>query len=205
MGSTRFGGGGVTVAERNILTSLEQRLQLPQDVRDRDVRALARRGWIREAEPGVWWLTEAGDDALAERRAWEGRSARRQGLVTSTDTTQARKRRGPVSPASSVQRASARASGCIVGGVAETGCDGPVQPAHLVDRSLGGCDDARCVVGLCYRHHEEYDAHRLDLLSHLEPWHRDRVAHAVMHVGLVAALERLTGDRWAPVAAREAA
>jgi hypothetical protein len=40
----------------------------------------------------------------------------------------------------------------------------------------------------------------LDVVAHLESAHRGEVAHAVLHVGLIGALRRLTGNRDADVA-----
>lgn len=80
---------------------------------------------------------------------------------------------------------------CKTGG----GSGHPIDPAHLIDRSLGGCDDAECVVPLCRRCHDRYDAHVLDLSIWLEPNYRAEVAHAVMHLGLFGAVRRITGDR----------
>ena len=88
---------------------------------------------------------------------------------------------GPPSPAG---RASSAA--------ASTGVD----PAHLIPRSLGGCGDPLCVVPLCRRPcHRAYDSGELDLLPHLEPAWRAQLAHAVGHVGLIAALRRISGTR----------
>jgi hypothetical protein len=72
-----------------------------------------------------------------------------------------------------------------------------VDPAHLCDRSLGGCDEADCVVGLCRDFagqgcHRAFDEGELDLLPRLEPHYRQEVAHAVMHLGLAGAFRRLT-------------
>jgi hypothetical protein len=76
-----------------------------------------------------------------------------------------------------------------------------VDPAHLVPRSLGGCDHAHCVVALCRVHHRLYDRGELDLLQHLEPRFRTEPAHALTPVGLLALLRRSTGMRWrSPVA-----
>jgi predicted restriction endonuclease len=78
-----------------------------------------------------------------------------------------------------------------------------VDPAHLVPRSLGGCDHADCVVPLCRMHHRMYDRGELDLLPHLEPDQRAELSHALLHVGLLALLRRLTSSRWVPVEAGE--
>jgi hypothetical protein len=71
----------------------------------------------------------------------------------------------------------------------------PVDPAHLILRSLGGCDEPACVVPLCRRHHRAFDTRRLDLLAWLEPGHREELAHAVGHLGLAAAVRRVGGGR----------
>lgn len=75
-----------------------------------------------------------------------------------------------------------------------------IDPAHLCDRSLGGCDHEDCVVGLCRDYygngcHKEYDEGRLSLLPHLEPGFRREQAHAVEHLGLAMAYRRLTNER----------
>jgi hypothetical protein len=50
--------------------------------------------------------------------------------------------------------------------------------------------------------HEAYDRHELDILPYLiaHGYHAE-IAHAVMHArgDLVAVLQMLTGERWAPV------
>jgi hypothetical protein len=71
----------------------------------------------------------------------------------------------------------------------------PVDAAHLTPRSLGGCGDALCVTALCRRCHRAYDRGELDLLAYLEPAWRAQLAHAVGHVGLMAALRRISGLR----------
>jgi hypothetical protein len=101
-------------------------------------------------------------------------------------------KRGPVSPASSGQRAKVRDRACIVCAT------GPCHPAHLVDRSLGGDDDPRAVVPLCFWHHREYDDGTLSLLEHLEPRFREELAYAVELVGLLGALRRVTNTHWVP-------
>jgi hypothetical protein len=41
----------------------------------------------------------------------------------------------------------------------------------------------------------------LDLLGYVEPGHRAELSHAVLHLGLIGTLERLTAERWCPVGA----
>lgn len=94
--------------------------------------------------------------------------------------------RSPVSPASSLQRAKAKA-GCRVTGVEHA------DPAHVVDRSLGGCDDPLCTVPLARLVHDAYDRGEVDLLPYLT---REEQAHAVGHLGLLRALRRITGVDW---------
>lgn len=79
------------------------------------------------------------------------------------------------------------------------GCEGPVQRAHIIGRD---CDEphptkpgwlivrAASVVPLCRKHHQQYDARRLDLLPYLSE--REQ-AHAVLQAGgIVSALVRLS-------------
>jgi hypothetical protein len=101
-------------------------------------------------------------------------------------------RRTPVSPASGAQRDKVRELGCLVCG------SRPADPAHLVPRPLGGCDHPACVVPLCRAHHRRYDRGELDLLGALEPRFRRELAHAVVHLGLLALLRRVTGTRCEP-------
>ncbi len=98
--------------------------------------------------------------------------------------------RGSVSPASEQQQAKVSDECCIV-----CRCR-PVDPAHLVSRALGGCDEPECVVALCRPDHRAFDRGTLDLLPHLEPGCRRELAHAVEHLGLIGALRRVTGRRW---------
>lgn len=102
--------------------------------------------------------------------------------------------RSRLAPASKAQRAKVAGSRCLVCGRATR-----VDPAHLIPRSLGGCDDPACVVALCRPCHGAYDAGALDLVADLEPGYRLEAAHAVSHVGLVGALRRLSGRRPIPV------
>ena len=98
--------------------------------------------------------------------------------------------RTSVAPASAVQRAKVAGLRCLVCGAMTR-----IDPTHLVPRSLGGCDEADCVVPLCRVHHRAYDQGGLDLVAHLEPRWRREVAHAVGHLGLVGAQRRLSGRR----------
>jgi hypothetical protein len=99
-------------------------------------------------------------------------------------------RRSAVSPASPAQRAKVAGRGCIVCGRR------PVDPAHLVPRSAGGCDEADCVVPLDRRCHRAYDRGELDLLPYLEPRYRAELAHGLLHLGLLGLLGRASGTRW---------
>lgn len=74
--------------------------------------------------------------------------------------------------------------------------------AHLIDRSLAPDPkgDPLRTVRLCRQHHDEYDAHALDLLPYLEPRHRAELAKAVEVHGLVSTLERVTGQHWTSTA-----
>ena len=98
--------------------------------------------------------------------------------------------RAPSLAASQAQRDKVRDQRCTVCGVTTA-----IEPAHVIPRSLGGCDDPDCVVALCRLHHRAYDRGRLDLVPYLEPRHRREAAHAVAHVGLAAALRRISGQR----------
>ena len=108
-------------------------------------------------------------------------------------------RRVPLPAASDEQRRKIEGRGCLACGVA----DG-VDPAHLTPRSHGGCDHPDCVVPLCRRCHCAFDDGRLDLLPYLEPHHCTELGHALRHLGLIALLERLTAERWAPEQRRAA-
>jgi hypothetical protein len=131
--------------------------------------------------------------APLERRA---PLARGTGLRRDTPNTREAVRRNArrqVSPASAAQRAKVRHKACI-----RCDADGPCHPAHLIDRSLGGDDDPRAVVPLCPACHRDYDEGRCSLLEHLEPDYRAELAYAVELVGLLAALRRITNERYVP-------
>ncbi|MDQ3646992.1 MAG: hypothetical protein M3433_00110 [Actinomycetota bacterium] len=99
-------------------------------------------------------------------------------------------RRTSVSPASEAQRAKVAGVACLV-------CaQRPVDPAHIVPRSLCGCDEPACVVALCRCCHGAYDRGELGLLPHLEPGCRAELAHAIWHLPLLGVLQRVTGQRW---------
>lgn len=89
-----------------------------------------------------------------------------------------------------------RGRGCLV-------CEARhVDPAHLVARARGGCDEPDCVVALCRRCHRDFDQGRLDLLPHLKSQSRRELVHALTHLSLVSLLQRLTAERWGPVGAQ---
>jgi hypothetical protein len=122
-----------------------------------------------------------------------GKGLGRRGTLRSSGRLRRRTplRRSAVSPASRAQRAKVAGQACIV-------CGGrPVDPAHLVPRSLGGCDEPDCVVPLERRCHRAYDSGQLDLLPYLEPRRRAELAHGLLHLGLLGLLGRITGTRWA--------
>jgi hypothetical protein len=107
----------------------------------------------------------------------------------------------PVSSATDDQKAKVLGHMCIAFENDHGPCWGPVDPAHLIDRSLAPSagEDVRAVVPLCRRHHNAYDDHDLDLSPLLEPHWREEVAWAVEAVGLFTALKRITGKRWTPL------
>ena len=99
-------------------------------------------------------------------------------------------KRRAFAPASPAQRAKVAGLLCLVCNRATR-----IDPAHLVPRSLGGCDDALCVIALCRTCHRRYDSGDLDLIAYLEPRYRAEAAHAVEHLGLAGALRRISGRR----------
>ena len=99
-------------------------------------------------------------------------------------------KRRTFTPASAAQRAKVAGQRCLVCRAATR-----IDPAHLVPRGVGGCDDALCVVALCRCCHRRYDRGELDLVAYLEPHHRAEAAHAVEHIGLAGALRRISGTR----------
>ncbi|MDQ3723412.1 MAG: HNH endonuclease [Actinomycetota bacterium] len=98
--------------------------------------------------------------------------------------------RRPFAPASPAQRAKVKGERCLVCNKATR-----IDPAHLVPRARGGCDEALCVIALCRPCHRLYDSGGLDLVAYLEPGLRAEAAHAVGHLGLAGALRRISGTR----------
>lgn len=69
----------------------------------------------------------------------------------------------------------------------------PCDPAHVIARAQGGCDQPECVVPLCRECHRTYDQGTgFDLLPFLTSGEQ---AHAVLHAGIVGAYRRTTGER----------
>lgn len=131
-------------------------------------------------------------------REWQRRSAKplaRKAMQRKPSTLKrsSTKRRRPVSPASTAQRAKVREALSIVSG--QPGCD----PAHLWPRSLGGCDDPLCVVPLTRAEHDAYDNGDLDLTPHLiREGCVAELQHALTHThgSLLRLLERVSGQQW---------
>jgi hypothetical protein len=105
-----------------------------------------------------------------------------------------------ISPASKEQRAKANSEPCVVSGFVQ-GITATVDPAHLVSRAQGGCDDPLCVVPLERVHHRLFDDGRLDLLPYLVKERVPELQHALGHLNgdLISLLQRLTGRRWEAV------
>jgi len=98
-------------------------------------------------------------------------------------------------PASPAQRAKVRGAGSIIDD------DGPCDPAHLVPRSLGGCNDSRCVVPLTRQQHRDFDEGTLDLAPFLIRAGCIReVQHALVHTdgSLLRLIHIVTGKRHVP-------
>jgi hypothetical protein len=111
-------------------------------------------------------------------------------------------RRRPISKASPEQRRKVKELGfCVVSGFEATQ-HGPIDPAHIVPRSQGGCDSELCVIPLRRYLHRQFDDGTLDLLPYLHPYRDERrwlpeLQHALDHLdgNLVQLLERLAGQR----------
>lgn len=120
------------------------------------------------------------------------RSELRRDTPKARATARAQARR-PISAASAAQRDKVRLRPCVR-------CEhpGPCDPGHLIDRGIGGDDDPRAVVPLCRPCHHLYDDGKISLLEHLEPHFRAELAYAVELVGLIAAINRITNERYLP-------
>lgn len=102
-------------------------------------------------------------------------------------------KRRPISPASTAQREKVKRTSCFVTGRTEG-----VDPAHVISRAHGGCDDESCVLPLWRPIHRAFDDGQFDLL----PWiteHKpyDVLQHAITHTlcDPIALVERLSGCR----------
>ncbi len=129
------------------------------------------------------------------RRLARGAPLRRTGGLARTGPPARRTplRSSRFAAASPAQRAKVAGRRCLVCG------SQPVDPAHLISRARGGCDHPDCVVPLCRVHHRAFDRGEIDLLAQLEPSCRAELAHALIHVPLIALLQRVTATRWTPM------
>jgi hypothetical protein len=128
-----------------------------------------------------------------KRGSLRRRAALRRGTALTRQSPLRRRsplERSPSLGASPAQRGKVAGRACIVCGATTA-----IDPAHVIPRSLGGCDHPDCVVALCRLHHRAYDRGRLDLVAYLEPDFRREAAHAVWHVGLAGALRRVSNQR----------
>ena len=91
--------------------------------------------------------------------------------------------------ASPKQREAVKDQSCVWCG--RPGCD----PAHLIPRSLGGCDERLCVIPLCRLCHGRYDQGNLNLLEVVKQDWREQYKHAIGHVGRQAAHWRISNER----------
>lgn len=119
---------------------------------------------------------------------------RRTGFGTRGDRPRSSLRRSNGFAASTAQRVKVRDLGCVVCGEERP------DPHHLIDRSLTseGQDDPLAVVPLCRNCHRRHHDEGTSILEYLEPRYRLEVAFAVERVGLLMALQKITGERWEP-------
>lgn len=119
------------------------------------------------------------------------------------DAEQAKRSRQAISPASPAQRRKVRELGYCIACRKPASEDRAIDPAHLCDRSKGGCDHEDCVTGLCrtFRRdgcHDLYDDGKLDLLKVIaERWPAEKAEwqHMAEHLNPVEALEQLANAR----------
>lgn len=100
------------------------------------------------------------------------------------------KRRAPISAASPAQREKVRDAVSIISG------QGPCDPAHIVSRAKGGCNDPLCVFRARIRCGRRSRS----------PWSYARcsslVRATIPELQHALALERVTNRRWAPLGER---
>jgi hypothetical protein len=102
-----------------------------------------------------------------------------------------RPKRRAVSPGSPAQRAKVKDEICIGCGAGDH-CD----PAHIVPRSLLGCDSALCVIPLCRLCHRAFDAGDFDLEPSLIGRCIPELQHALEHTnGSLTRLLRIVSGR----------
>jgi len=70
-----------------------------------------------------------------------------------------------------------------------------VDPMHVIDRALGGCDHPDCIIPGDRRLHGPYDDGKLNILRYLT---LPEQAHATRHVGILGAIKRITGHDMRP-------
>lgn len=150
--------------------------------------------------------------AVSEKRAASGepKGLKRTELSRTSErrreekpnATSTLKRSGPLGHASEEQKAKVQREGARVDesviAIAtryEVSGLGPIDPAHIVSRAMGGCDHEDCIVPLPRFIHRLFDEGKFDLL----PWlTREEQAHAVSHLGILGALKRTTGETYEP-------
>lgn len=171
--------------------------------------ALRRTTGLRRNSP-----LRQGDKGLTTRRPLERRShlravgARRleaiEGGGEQPTRSTFRKHHG-FTPASPEQRAKVRREGCRVSRAHEYDDDArlPIVPgiavvdfSHNIDRALGGCDDPDCGMPLRRDLHQLYGLRQFDVLPYAT---LEEQAHAAGHLGLIGALQRMTGRTWVPL------
>lgn len=156
-----------------------------EDRRANDLRL----AYLRETAPGQP-VTQWERLSREEKKTWLSKAS-----AEKVGGSKISSRRSGFTPASTDQRSKVRGRLCLAHGEE---CAGPIDPAHLVDRALGGDEDPRAVVPLCRFHHDAYDNNNLSLLEFLEPHWRTEQAYAVELVGLLSAINQITGERYVP-------
>jgi hypothetical protein len=137
-------------------------------------------------------LREKAEDDQVKRAPLQRRSE----LRSSPNSNATKPARRAISLASRAQREKARTEPCVVTGEMSDEYT-RVDPAHLVSRAQGGCDDPLCVVPLVRHVHSQFDMGRFDLLPYLVNRRVPELCHALEHLNgdLVGLYRRLTGTR----------